>query len=205
MKMGNIASPWRYDIGACVAPQSPKLRRPAIPRYASMLNHNLTDDRDGGDRGDGDDSDPDGDGFPMQWNGRNHWRLGDRRSLRPALIPSARSWRSSAPITRQTHPRIPACAASLIAPCEAAILAANSARSLVHAGLYVGAGPVAWEKREVFCWLRFSVDREPILSQSIQRPNSACFQKVVIYDVGLEILPHPKEDINVVNGAGRAG
>jgi len=36
MKMGNIASPWRYDFATCVAPQSPKLRCPAIPRYASM-------------------------------------------------------------------------------------------------------------------------------------------------------------------------
>jgi hypothetical protein len=34
--MGNTRSPSRYDFPACVAPQSPNLRRPAISRYASM-------------------------------------------------------------------------------------------------------------------------------------------------------------------------
>jgi hypothetical protein len=37
MKMGNIASPWRYDVAACVAPQSPKPRQLAILRYASRV------------------------------------------------------------------------------------------------------------------------------------------------------------------------
>jgi hypothetical protein len=36
MKMGNTRSPSRYDIGAGVAPQSPKMRRPAIPCYALL-------------------------------------------------------------------------------------------------------------------------------------------------------------------------
>ena len=36
MKMGTILSPWCYDFAASDAPQSPILRRPAIPRYASM-------------------------------------------------------------------------------------------------------------------------------------------------------------------------
>jgi len=36
MKMGTIASPWRYDAAACHAPQSAMLRRPAISRYASQ-------------------------------------------------------------------------------------------------------------------------------------------------------------------------
>jgi hypothetical protein len=35
MKMGTIASPWRYDIGACHALQSVILRWPAIFRYGS--------------------------------------------------------------------------------------------------------------------------------------------------------------------------
>jgi hypothetical protein len=43
MKMGNIASPWHYDILAYVAPQSPKLRRSAIARYASMRSNNFGD------------------------------------------------------------------------------------------------------------------------------------------------------------------
>jgi hypothetical protein len=34
MKMGTIASPWRYDAGAHHALQSANLRRPAILRYA---------------------------------------------------------------------------------------------------------------------------------------------------------------------------
>ena len=36
MKMGTTCSPWHYDFAASDAPQSPILRRPAIPRYASM-------------------------------------------------------------------------------------------------------------------------------------------------------------------------
>jgi len=36
MKMGNTRSPSRYDFAACVAPRSLQLRRPAIPRCASM-------------------------------------------------------------------------------------------------------------------------------------------------------------------------
>src|SRR6266849_5790578 len=35
MKMGTIASPWRYDAMVDYAPQSAILRRPAILRYAS--------------------------------------------------------------------------------------------------------------------------------------------------------------------------
>jgi hypothetical protein len=34
MKMGNIASPWRYDVGTHVTPQEPRLRRLAIWRSA---------------------------------------------------------------------------------------------------------------------------------------------------------------------------
>jgi hypothetical protein len=33
--MGTIVSLWRYDVAACVAPQSPKARQLAILRYAS--------------------------------------------------------------------------------------------------------------------------------------------------------------------------
>jgi hypothetical protein len=35
MKMGTIASPWRYDAETCGALQSAILRRPSILRYAS--------------------------------------------------------------------------------------------------------------------------------------------------------------------------
>jgi hypothetical protein len=41
---GTTCSPSRYDVGACVAPQSPKLRRPAIPSYVSMPSPNMWDD-----------------------------------------------------------------------------------------------------------------------------------------------------------------
>jgi len=34
MKMGNIASPWPYDVAVRVAPQSPKQRHVAILHYA---------------------------------------------------------------------------------------------------------------------------------------------------------------------------
>jgi hypothetical protein len=34
MKMGTIASPWRYDAGACCALQAVNLGLPAILRYA---------------------------------------------------------------------------------------------------------------------------------------------------------------------------
>jgi len=37
MKMGNIASPWRYDAGACYAFQSASLRPAAILRYAGYV------------------------------------------------------------------------------------------------------------------------------------------------------------------------
>jgi hypothetical protein len=50
MKMGNTRSPSRYDIAACVAPQSPKLRRPAIPRYAAMQARNILDHHASGRR-----------------------------------------------------------------------------------------------------------------------------------------------------------
>src|SRR5713101_9785578 len=33
MKMGTIASPWRYDTGAWVSPRQQKLRSSAISRY----------------------------------------------------------------------------------------------------------------------------------------------------------------------------
>jgi len=31
MKMGNMVSPWRYDVAAHVTASYPKLRRPAMP------------------------------------------------------------------------------------------------------------------------------------------------------------------------------
>jgi hypothetical protein len=40
MKMGNIASPWRYDAEAFVAIQPVNLRWPAISRY-SLAGGNL--------------------------------------------------------------------------------------------------------------------------------------------------------------------
>jgi len=37
MKMGTIASPWRYDVEPCRALQSATLRPPAISRYAFVV------------------------------------------------------------------------------------------------------------------------------------------------------------------------
>jgi hypothetical protein len=33
MKIGSVASPWRYGVGAFVTPRSPKLRPSAIAGY----------------------------------------------------------------------------------------------------------------------------------------------------------------------------
>jgi hypothetical protein len=38
MKMGNIVSLWRYDVAIRHAIQLAKLRRPAIPHYASRIH-----------------------------------------------------------------------------------------------------------------------------------------------------------------------
>jgi hypothetical protein len=54
MKMGTILSPWRDDFAACFAPQSPKRRRSAIPRYVSMPTREVFDWARGASRHDTD-------------------------------------------------------------------------------------------------------------------------------------------------------
>jgi len=50
-RRGSTRSQWHYDISACIAPQSPKPRQPAIACYDLMPTHNIGDHRGIGSSG----------------------------------------------------------------------------------------------------------------------------------------------------------